>query len=151
MSIKNLISETFRAWLDILRDSEHSTKREKIMPRKNKNNRRTAAEIVATFTREDIVATIAERNALASQVLKVTQVLEGMKAAGMAEEAIQTVRETLDQGAMMRVSYLELKVKRAAMAITRMQGYKHWRNIVETNLEYIPTVSEKSVVTLSTL
>ena len=121
------------------------------MPRKNKNNRRTAAEIVATFTREDIVATISERNALASQVLKVTQVLEGMKAAGMAEEAIQTVRETLDQGAMMRVSYLELKVKRAAMAITRMQGYKHWRNIVETNLEYIPTVAEKSVVTLSTL
>lgn len=121
------------------------------MPRKNKNNRRTAAEIVATFTREDIVATISERNALASQVLKVTQVLEGMKAAGMADEAIQTVRETLDQGAMMRVSYLELKVKRAAMAITRMQGYKHWRNIVETNLEYIPTVSEKSAVTLSNM
>lgn len=119
--------------------------------RKNKNKKRSAAEIVASFSREDIVATIAERNALASQVLKVTQVLEGMKAAGMAEEAIQTVRETLDQGAMLRVSYLELKVKRAAFAITRMQGYKHWRNIVEANLDAIPSVSEKQVVTLATL
>jgi hypothetical protein len=121
------------------------------MSRKNKNNRKTAQQIVESFTREDIISTIAERNEITSHVLKITQVIEAMKAAGMAEDAIQVVREQVAEGTMKRVSYLEYKVRRVAIALTRSQGYNHWRNIVENNLDAIPTAAEKQKVTLATM
>jgi len=121
------------------------------MSRKNKNNRKNAQEIVNSFTREDIVATIQERNEITSHVLKITQVIEAMKAAGMSEDSIQVVRDQVAEGTMKRVSYLEYKIRRVAMALTRAQGFKHWKAIVEANIEEIPTASEKSVPTLATL
>jgi len=121
------------------------------MSRKNKNNRKNAAEIVASFTREDIVATIADRNSMTAHVLKITQVIEAMKAAGMADDAIQVVRDQVADGTMKRIAYLEYKVRRVAIALTRSQGYNHWRNIVENNLDAIPTAAEKQKVTLATM
>lgn len=121
------------------------------MSRKNKNNRKSAAEIVASFTREDIVATIAERNQISAHVLKITQVIEAMKAAGMSDDAIQVVREQVAEGTMKRIAYLEYKVRRVAIALTRSQGYNHWRNIVENNLDAIPTIADKTKVTLSNM
>lgn len=121
------------------------------MSRKNKNNRKNAAEVIASFTREDIVSTIAERNAMTAHVLKITQVIEAMKAAGMADDAIQVVRDQVAEGTMKRISYLELKVKRVALGITRMNGYSHWREIVENNLDAIPTVADKQKVTLASM
>lgn len=121
------------------------------MSRKNKNNRKTAQEIVESFTREDIVSTIRERDEITSHVLKITQVIEAMKAAGMQEEQIQVVRDQVAEGTMKRVSYLEYKVRRVAIALTRSQGYKHWKNIVENNLDALPTVEQKQAKTLATL
>lgn len=120
------------------------------MSRKNKSNRKNAQQIVESFTREDIVATIAERDQITAHVLKITQVIEAMKAAGMAEDAIQVVRDQVAEGTMKRISYLEYKVRRVAIALTRSQGYKHWRNIVENNINALPTVEEKQRKTLAT-
>ena len=121
------------------------------MSRKNKNNRRTPSEIVASFTREDIVATIRERNEISAHVLKITQVIESMKAAGMSEEMIQVVRDQVAEGTMKRVAYLEYKVRRVAVALTRSQGFTHWKNIVESNITAIPTVEDKQKVTLANM
>jgi len=121
------------------------------MSRKNRNNRKNAQQIVESFTREDIVATIAERNQISAHVLKITQVIEAMKAAGMADDAIQVVRDQVAEGTMKRISYLEYKVRRVAVNMVRAQGYNHWRNIVESNLDAIPTVADKQKVTLATM
>lgn len=121
------------------------------MSRKNKNNRKNAQQIVDSFTREDVVATIQERNEMTSHVLKITQVIEAMKAAGMSEDSIQVVRDQVAEGTMKRISYLEYKVRRVAMALTRAKGFTHWKNIVEANMEEIPTASQKTTPTLATL
>lgn len=121
------------------------------MPRKNKNNRKNAQEIVNSFTREDITATLQERNEITSHVLKITQVIEAMKAAGMSEDSIQVVRDQVAEGTMKRISYLEYKIRRVAMALTRAKGFKHWRDIVESNIQDIPTAEMKAIPTLATL
>lgn len=121
------------------------------MARKNKNNRRNAAEIVASFTREDIQATLKERNDISTHVLKITQVIEAMKAAGMSDDSIQVVRDQVAEGTMKRIAYLEYKVRRVAVNITRAQGFKHWERIVNENITMIPTVEEKQKVTLSNM
>jgi hypothetical protein len=121
------------------------------MPRKNKNNRRSAAEIVASFTREDIEATISERKEITAHVLKITQVIEAMKAAGMTEETISVVRDQVAEGTMKRIAYLEYKIRRVAIALTRSQGFKHWEQIVTSNIHSIPSAEEKQKVTLSNM
>jgi len=121
------------------------------MARKNKNNRRNAAEIVASFTREDIQATLKERNDISAHVIKITQVIEAMKAAGMSDDSIQVVRDQVAEGTMKRIAYLEYKVRRVAVNITRSQGFKHWERIVNENITMIPTVEEKQKITLSNM
>lgn len=121
------------------------------MSRKPKSKRRSAQEVLNTFTRENVVGYIAERDALSSQLRAVDASINAMKAAGIDETHIETVRNTVAAGAFQRLSYLEMQVRRAALAITRAGGYNHLRQIVESNLDKLPSVEEKQAVTLSTL
>ena len=66
-----------------------------------------------------------------------------MQAAKLPEANIETVRALMGAGVLERLSYLENNTKRVALTITRAAGYSHWKNIVLSNLEMIPTAAEK--------
>lgn len=121
------------------------------MSRKNKNKRRSAQEVLNTFTRENVVGYIGERDALAHQLHAVDASIKAMQAAGIDEAHIETVRNTVAAGAFQRLSYLEMQVRRAALAITRAGGYAHMKEIVQNNLDKLPSAAEKSAPTLATL
>lgn len=110
-----------------------------------------AATRLEDYNRENIAATLKERNQLSVKVLKVAQAIELMKAAGLPAETIQDVKEGTDLGAMQRYSYLEQKLRLVALLITRAKGHDHWAQVCAENLEMIPTIAEKRKLTLSDL
>ncbi len=121
------------------------------MSRKNKNKRRTAVEVLNSFTRENVLGYITERDSLATNVRMVADTVARMQEAKLPEENIEAVRAMMDNGAMMRLSYLESQVRRAAFAIIRARGYASWAKFVQENAESIPSASDKQIVTLATL
>ncbi len=121
------------------------------MSRKPKSKRRSAQEVLNTFTRENVLQYIAERDALTTQVAAVDAAIKAMTAAKMDEAHINVVRDSVAAGTMMRISYLEAQVRRAALAITRAGGFKHMKEIVQANAHLLPTAEEKQAVTLSNM
>jgi hypothetical protein len=118
---------------------------ERTMPRKSKKNgpRKTPAQIIESLTRENVAGWMNERKELGEKVNAVGMAIEAMIAAKMDESHIESVRKTVAAGAFERLSYLENNVKRVALTLTRMSGYKHWESLVSANLEMIPTATEK--------
>jgi tRNA A37 N6-isopentenylltransferase MiaA len=151
----NLTGGSFREVRAIARNPEafHQTQRngEYQMSRKNKNKRRSAQEVLNSFTRENVLGYITERDSLAANVRMVADTVARMKEANLPEANIEAVRAMMDNGAMMRLSYLEGQVRRAAFAIIRARGYASWAKFVQENAESIPSASDKQIVTLATL
>jgi len=121
------------------------------MSRKNKNKRRSAQEVLSSFTRENVLGYITERDSLAANVRMVSDTVARMQEANLPEANIEAVRAMMDNGAMMRLSYLESQVRRAAFAIIRARGYASWAKFVQENADSIPSASEKLMPTLATM
>lgn len=115
------------------------------MPRKRKKNgpRKTPAQIIESLTRENVAGWMNERNGIAENAHLLAATVSNMIAMKMPQEQIEAVRKAMDTGVMERISYLEENVKRVALTLTRVSGYKHWESIVKNNLEMIPTAAEK--------
>lgn len=119
------------------------------MAKKSRSKRRSAAEVLNSLTRENVQAYITEYDALSLKLLAVSEAIKSMIDAKLPEEHIEAVRATVTAGAFERRAYLEANVRRAAMVLTRAAGFKHWKDIVLTNIELIPSAEEK--LTLSSM
>ena len=115
------------------------------MPRKSKKNgpRKTPAQIIESLTRENVAGWMTERSGITENAHLLAATISNMIAMKMPQEQIEAVRKAMDTGVMERISYLEDNVRRVALTLTRMSGYKHWESIVRDNLEMIPTAAEK--------
>ena len=121
------------------------------MSRKPKAKRRSASEVLATFTRENVQGWIAEREQLAEEARGMEAFISKLRSYKLSEEDIAEARAKMTSGNMIRLSYVEGNIRRAAMAMTRAAGYNHWKSLVETNIEVFPSAEEKAKVTLSDL
>ena len=112
------------------------------MSRKNKP-RRHPSEVLATYTRENVTGWMKEREQLAEEARGLEAFVAKLRSYHLSEEDIAEARSNMTSGNMMRLSYIESNVKRAAMALTRAAGYKYWKTVIEANLEAFPSVEEK--------
>jgi hypothetical protein len=115
------------------------------MSRKNKV-RRSASEVLNTFTRENVTGWLKEREQLAEEARGLEAFVAKLRSYHLSEEDIAEARAKMSSGNMMRLSYIESNVRRAAMALTRAAGYKHWKNIIETNIDAFPSADKKATL-----
>lgn len=116
------------------------------MPRKQKSKRRSAQEVLLTFTRENVLGYMEERDKLAEEARGIDTFVAKLRSYNVSDADIAEARSKMTSGNMARLSYIETNVRRAALAITRAAGYSHWTDIIKNNLEMLPSVEDKKTL-----
>lgn len=140
------------------------------MPRKSESKRRGAAEVVRTFTREDIIATLAEIAPLAERVVKLRRRIArtedniqretGRKVATVRRvkrinpnhpilttdvlEMLDDLREdrSIVSEYASKLEYKSGKVRRATLAVVRAAGPEVWAMILTKAIEAFPSAAK---------
>jgi hypothetical protein len=127
------------------------------MAKKQKNARKTAAEVVASFTREDIESANNELSTMKRKLHRLDRLAKSERdnVANMEElhgkeseeysEAIQDAKLAMNElsEAFARRNYLLSKLRRVAFALIRAAGSEKWNAIISENIHLIPTVADK--------
>lgn len=125
--------------------------------KETKKPRATPAEVVESFTREDILATISEANEIGEKIARAqrraarqTEIVKLLQETKADEKEIAEALEDLadflqeKQGVELRLTYLESKIRRCAVAMMKAKGRNFLCEYITKNIEEIPTVEDKT-------
>lgn len=105
--------------------------------------RKSAAEVVKSFSREDVIGSMKEYRDLRTKALEVQSILSTLKLAQVDTETMNKVRDMISAESQLRRTYLADKLRRVALAIVRAEGMDNMLSIIDRNIDSIPLASDK--------